>query len=585
MWLWVTKRRASKLTIKPTEFATLLLLIICTISPNSALAQSASPGLDPRQLERLDLPRQPPDRARRAPMQLPRFGAAATADSTPITTLRAVTVSGRHAISESAVARAYRPFIGQRVSQADLVKIAEEIGRLYREAGYYLSRAIVPAQDVQSGFVRIQVIEGVVAEIKVEATDAQRFGVPALLAGLSAETPAKISSLERKLALLNERAGLQVVDTSIDEVSPMSGAFRLVVKLKTWRLYASSSLDNLGSFAVGPWQTFNTLAFNSYGLPGDVLTANFSSTPQDPRELMLGRLSYDTPIGTDGFRIGGTALHSEVRPGDERRDYDVVTRTESVELRGGFAPIESRRTSLILTAALAATDSRQDDIFGLFYQDRIRTLNAVADFRLQDNLGGTNYLTLIGKQGLNALGATPYGDLWSSRYDADPSVSILNAWYTRYQTVTDTLSIKLAFAGQITNGPVLNWQQFYLGGLSFGRGYATGEISGDNGLGGSFELRFDGTTTWPLVERYQLYAFVEGGAVWNAGYAIGDGLQLGSAGAGIRLNLPGSLRADLGLAFPFAYRSPDNPANAVRFLLSLSNSFKLCPGSSLWACT
>lgn len=519
-------------------------------------------------------------------MQLPKFRGADTThlDTTPITTLRAATVTGVHAIPEGAVARAYQAYLGQRVSQADLVKIADEIGRIYRDAGYYLSRAIVPAQDVQSGEVRFQVIEGSVSEVAVDGADAKTFGVQSLLAGLSAEAPARIATLERKLALLNERPGLQVTDTSIDEIAPMSGMFRLIVKVKTWRIYTSTDLDNLGSAAVGPWQTFSTVAFNSYGLPGDVLTANVSSTPFNPSELKLGRLSYDAPIGIDGFKLGATGLYSEVRPGDLRRDYGVVTRTESVELRGSFAPIETRRTSLIVTTSFVATDSHEHDILGVVYQDRIRTLNLTADWRLQDDFGGTNYLTVVGKQAIDVLGATPYGDPWSSRYAAAPDVSILDAWYTRYQTLTDALSIKLALGAQIANGPLLNWQQFYLGGASFGRGYANGAISGDNGLGGTFELRFDGTTKWALVKGYQLYGFADGGAVWNYGYNIRDGLQLASVGGGIRLNLPGTLRADLGFAVPLVHPTLDSEAHAVRFLMSVSNSFKLCPGQSSWSC-
>lgn len=580
--LWISKSAAT-----PKQAGLIALLLgLCISSPDRVLAQGVSPGIDPRQLERLDQPRQTADRAQRAPMQLPKFGAAtANIDTTPITTLRVATVSGLRAVPEGIIARAWRPYLGQRVSQADLVKIADEIGRVYRGAGYYLSRAIVPAQDVQSGEVRFEVIEGNVSEVVVDGADAQALGVQAMLASLSAEAPARIATLERKLALLGERPGVQLLDTSIDEITPMSGMFRLTVKVKTWRIYTSTDLDNFGSKAVGPWQSFSTAAFNSYGLPGDVLTANVSSKPLHPSELVLGRVSYDAPVGTDGFKLGATALHSEVRPDDWRRGFGVVTRTDSVELRGSFAPIKSQRTSLVVTTSFSAADSHEHDIFGVYYQDRVRSVNLAADYRLQDDLGGTNYLTVIGKRGLSAFGATPFGDPWSSRTEASPNVNILDAWYTRYQTVTDALSIKLALGGQLASGPLLNWQQFYLGGASFGRGYSNGEISGDNGIGGSFELRFDGTTKSALLKSYQLYGFADGGAVWNSGYTIRDGLQLASAGGGIRLNLPGTLRADLGFAVPLAYRSPDNEARSVRFQMSVSNSFKFCPGGSGgWTC-
>ena len=33
-------------------------------------------------------------------------------------------------------------------------------------------------------------------------------------------------------------------------------------------------------------------------------------------------------------------------------------------------------------------------MFGPIYRDRIRTVSLTSDYRLQDNFGGTNYLTL-----------------------------------------------------------------------------------------------------------------------------------------------------------------------------------------------
>lgn len=560
------------------------LLVGTALASSHAAAETASPGIDPRQLERLDLSQQSSDRPRQTATRKPQFDAAPAADASPITTLRDVTVTGVRSIPAQSIAETYRPYLGRQVSTADLVKIADAINALYRQAGYYLSRAIVPPQDVKGGHVRIQVIEGRLAEVSVEGNDAEKFGAPALLAGLTAEMPARMQTLDRKLALLADRPGLQVADTAIDEIRPLSGEFRLVVRLKTWRIYLSNNLDNFGSKAVGPWQSFSTVAFNSYGLPGDVLTANFSSSPNDVRELAVGRISYDAPIG-DGFKIGATALHSEVRPGDERRDYGVITRSDFAELRGSFAPLQSQSSAVVVTAAFDAIESRENDVFGTFYRDRIRTANLMVDVRLQDDFGGTNYLTVLGKRGISGLGATQYGDGMSSRYDADPNVSIVDAWFTRYQTLTDTLSLKMSVAGQLSTGPLLNWQQFYLGGASFGRGYGSGEISGDNGIGGTFEVRFDGKTPWSVLPSYQLYGFVDGGAVWNSGYRIGDGLELASVGGGIRLNLPQSFRADLGFAVPFGYRSPDNEARGVRFLLTVSNSLKLCPGSAGWNCS
>jgi hemolysin activation/secretion protein len=139
-------------------------------------------------------------------------------------------------------------------------------------------------------------------------------------------------------------------------------------------------------------------------------------------------------------------------------------------------------------------------------------------------------------------------------------------------------------ASQTASGPLFTSQQFYLGGAAFGRGYGAAEISGDNGLAGSFELRFDQRPNFRYLTGYQLYGFVDAGAVWNDGYNIGDGLALTSAGGGIRFFFWDDFQADLGVAFPLSYRAPDNTTRTARFLFSVSNALKLCPERGTRSC-
>ena len=127
-------------------------------------------------------------------------------------------------------------------------------------------------------------------------------------------------------------------------------------------------------------------------------------------------------------------------------------------------------------------------------------------------------------------------------------------------------------------------QQFYLGGVAFGRGYGSAEISGDNGLAGSAELRFDQKTSYQYLSGYQLYAFVDSGVAWNSGYQMSEGLSLTSFGAGIRLFMTDGLQADIGVAAPLGYRAPDNSTRDARVLFSLSSALKLCPVRATTRC-
>jgi hemolysin activation/secretion protein len=557
------------------------------VFPVSAHAQQASQsGVDVRQLERrFEAQESAQTSDGRRSVAVPRVSRTETpADPTPVVVLRNVSLTGAHAIAPDRLASAWQPFIGTKVSQADLVTIATDIGDLYRAAGFHLSRAIVPPQDIAGGSVRIQVIEGAISEIELKGEGAEQFGIRALLSPVTSEYPSRLATLERQLMLINTRPGVRITDTQIEEIGTASGHFRLVVCVKTWHVYAYLGLDNLGSSAVGPWQSYATAAYNSMIAPGDTLALNLSTTPGDPRQLRFARLSYDTPVGVDGLRIGASGLYSEVWPGDWRRLFADNTKTEAFEVRASIVPLQSQKSTLTLTLATGFSSVSERDFFGPIYTDNIRTISLNADYRLQDNLGGTNYLTVNWRQGLDILGASDKSDAWTSVWGASPKFSALNFWFTRYQTLNDSFSLKLASAGQMASGPMYLSQQFYLGGMAFGRGCGAAEISGDNGIAGSLELRFDQKLTYKYFTGFQLYSFVDSGLVWWDGLRPSDGTALTSAGGGVRLFLGGDLQADLGVAVPLGYRAPDNWARHPRFLFTLSNAFRLCPERAATRC-
>ncbi|KGT75194.1 heme utilization protein [Bradyrhizobium japonicum] len=546
---------------------------------SQAFAQQANqPGFDPRQPEKYFENQSEQESLSRPPVTLPAVGRPNTGgDTKPQFVLRGIDVSGAQAIPRDRITAAYQPYLGKNVSQANLAAIAGAISDLYRADGFHLSRAIVPPQDIADGRVRIQVIEGAIVQAELKGDGAEQFGVRPMLDRVLAEQPSRLATLERQLFLINSGPGIRITDTALEEIGGATGRFRLIVHLKTWHVFSSFGLDNLGSSSVGPWQTYATGAFNSYLTPGDTLVVNLSTIANDPRELGFARLSYDAPVGVDGVRLGASVLYSAVRPGDARRLDSDITTTEAFELRASTVPFMSQSSALTLTLAGTFSNVSEHDLYGPWYNDHIRTASLTADYRLQDRFGGTNFATLTYRQGLDIFGASHFDDDLLSRDGAASNFSVLNLWFTRYQTLNDAWSLKLSAASQTASRPLFISQQFYLGGAAFGRGYGAAEISGDNGLAGSLELRFDQKLNFRYWTGYQLYAFGDAGAVWNDGYRLSDGLSLTSAGAGVRFFLPDDLQADLGVAVPLSYRAPDNERRSPRFLFTLSSAFRLCP--------
>src|SRR3979490_3340605 len=196
--------------------ASLVLMIVAIASPVPAKAQQASPpGFDPRQTEkRFDASQSGQTPATRSALQMPLLSRPeARADSKPLVKLRQVSVTGALPIPADQLITAYQPYLGKKVSQADLVAIAGAVSDLYRAAGFHLSRAIVPPQDIRDGHLRLQVIEGSITEVALKGEDVERFGVRPVLDPVVAEQPSRLATLERQLLVIQRRAGVALGGT------------------------------------------------------------------------------------------------------------------------------------------------------------------------------------------------------------------------------------------------------------------------------------------------------------------------------------------------------------------------------------
>ena len=207
--------------------------------------QATSPGYDPKQTEKRfeDQTQAPAGRPRLPP---PQFGRAETqGDAKPLFVLRHISVTGAAALPPARLVESYKAYVGKKVSQADLAAITAAVGDIYREAGFHLTRAIIPPQDIQNGRIEVRVIEGSITDVSLKGDGAERFGVRPLLEPVLTERPSRFLTLERQLLLINGLPGVRIEDTALEEIGTGSGHFRLLVSLKTWNIFTSVGVDNL----------------------------------------------------------------------------------------------------------------------------------------------------------------------------------------------------------------------------------------------------------------------------------------------------------------------------------------------------
>src|SRR6266545_7154014 len=103
---------------------------------------------------------------------------------------------------------------GRALTLAQIEGLAARITAFYRERGYILARAYVPAQEMRDGVVEIAVLEGRVG--KVDITGLRHYSADYLRRYVEPRAPSRVfeaGDFERGLLLLNDLPGLSVKST------------------------------------------------------------------------------------------------------------------------------------------------------------------------------------------------------------------------------------------------------------------------------------------------------------------------------------------------------------------------------------
>src|SRR5262245_1351912 len=186
-----------------TAMALSWLLSAVSIAVPAFAEPASQPSFDPKQTEKYFDDVQSPLPSSRSQLQLPHLARPESAtNSKPLFVLRGVSIAGAVTIAPAELATAYQPYLRKKVSQADLAAIATAISNGYTPAGFHLTRAFIPPEDIETGIVRVQVIEGGITEVALKGNGAEEFGVRPLLAAVVAEHPSRLATLERQLLLI-----------------------------------------------------------------------------------------------------------------------------------------------------------------------------------------------------------------------------------------------------------------------------------------------------------------------------------------------------------------------------------------------
>ena len=158
----------------------------------------------------------------------------------------------------------------------------------YRHRGYFLSRAYVPAQEIEEGTITLTVVEGYIASVVLDDALGGRPLVQKLIARFTAQKPLSAAALESFMLQLNTlpEVEFRAFVEPLENMEP--GAVQLSLAPSDEKAKGSVSFDNFGSRFLGPYQ--GTVTYQDIFLPLQQTTLSALTIPLIVYAIEVGAL-------------------------------------------------------------------------------------------------------------------------------------------------------------------------------------------------------------------------------------------------------------------------------------------------------
>ncbi len=469
----------------PGRFLIALACASSTFFTHAQTVPDAGSLLQQIERDRQALPKRPlqPD-ATQVPPEL------TTAPGISVTVTRFAFV-GNTLLPTDQLGAALASYLNRPLQFAELQKAAATVAERYRQAGWVV-RAYLPKQEIDSGTVTIQIVEGRFGSTLLDGDAPKRFPVAKALRYITPiqkpGEPVNAYAIDRAAMLLDDLPGLSTTYTF--RAGQAEGQTDLILMLgDTPVFFGSLDGDNTGARSTGD-QRLSVMAYLDSALgQGDQATANLIKTEGSN----YARLGFSLPLGYTGLRVGVNASHIDywlITP--EWAASDIRGNATTTGLEASYPLLRSRQRNLNVWANLDLKAFDNWSSFGPTSQYNVDVLTLGLSGNSYDMLGGG------GANSANLSLTAGSVDLSGSANQANDAASAqteghytkLKLSVSRNQSVTDQFSIYGQLALQRANRNLDSSEKLTLGGSSGVRAYPSGEAIGADGQTLSLEARF-----------------------------------------------------------------------------------------------
>ncbi|WP_442942786.1 ShlB/FhaC/HecB family hemolysin secretion/activation protein [Nostoc sp.] len=448
-------------------------------------------------------------------------------------------VVGSTVFSAQELALATAEFTKRPISLTEVYQARSKITDLYVKKGYITSGAYIPPQTIQSGVVKIQVVEGKLEDIQVTGTRRLNPNYVRSRLAIATSPPLNRQRLLEALQLLQLNPLIQNVTAELSAGS-RTGTSLLEVKISEAKTFSGQIvLDNGRSPSVGSFRRGLRLnEANLLGL-GDGLSVGYTNTDGSNSFDASYTLPLNPRNGTLTFNYGTTSSNV-IEPPFDFLDIESASRYYELTFRQPIIQTPTQEFTLGLTAS-----RRESDISSLLQREGVPAseLSPGADdeghtrvsaLRFFQEWTSRNSREVIALRSQFSLGI----DVLNATVNQDAPDSRFFAWQGQAQwarlLAPETLLL-LRLNTQLASTKLLPIEQFGLGGQDSIRGYRQDYLLTDSGTFVSAEVQVPILRLPQINSILQVIPFVDFGVGWNtSGQDNPDHNTLASVGLGLR---------------------------------------------------
>lgn len=464
-------------------------------------------------------------------------------------------ITGASVFTESELHALVADAEGQALFLTELQGVADRLTQYYRQRGYVLAFAYVPAQRLADGVITLAIVEGRIGAITERNDHVVGGAAMAPLTALKSGEVAQSQTLERSLLLLSDLPGVAV--TSTLKPGSVAGTSDLAVEVAPGaRITGQVDVDGNGDRFTGRVRGGATINLNNPLQLGDQLTVR-GLTSDGGFRYLFG--DYRLPVNRYGTRIRASLSNLHYQLGDALKPLGLEGDARTLSVMVSHPLVRARRLN-IYAELQADAITMQDRVgsTGTTIDRKIRLWHATLNGNWVDNWGGSSS--------------------WSAEYASgnlaqDADTALLDAlgpkaaghfekWHItlrRLQGITHAMDLLMSFTGQLAEKNLDSSQKIALGGARGVRAYPQSEGFGDQGYVATAELRSN--LPLPIPGRWQGTVFVDHGMIEinkNPWSALPNTRHLSGGGLGLNALFDGNWSVSTSLAWRLGADLPRN---------------------------